>query len=106
MTIAAYPIPPADAATVTADLHGLPTGRLTSRGTAAHAFVDTIHDLTAWITARGGYTTRERAGGGLHLWTLRTSTEPRDNGDTTPIFIHVTVLDEEPVPKALTAALA
>ncbi|MGV2914646.1 hypothetical protein [Streptomyces alfalfae] len=106
MTISAYPITPANAAQITADLYGLPTGRLSSRETAAHAFVDTLDDLTTWLAIRGGYTTRERAGGGLHLWTLRTTTEPRQDGTRTPVFVHVTVLDEEPVPDELTAALA
>lgn len=105
MTIA-FRTDPALAATVTADLHGLPTGRLTTRDTAAHAFVDEPADLTAWLTARGGYTTRERAGGGVVLWTLRTTTEPRADHTTTPVYVHVLVLDEEQIPAELTAALA
>lgn len=101
-----YPISPADAATITAELHNLPTGRLVTRGTAAHAFVDQLDDLTNWMSARGGYTTRERAGGGVTLWTLRTTTEPRADQTTTPVFIHVLALDEEQVPDELTEALA
>lgn len=101
-----FKVTPADAATVTAELHSLPTGRLYSRPAAAHAFVDHLDDLTAWLTARGGYTTHERLAGGLALWTLRTTTEPREDHSTTPVFVHVTVLDETPVPHALTAALA
>lgn len=101
-----FTVTPADAATVTAEVHGLPTGRLYNRPAAAHAFVDHLDDLTAWLTARGGYTTHERLAGGLVLWTLRTHTEPREDHSTTPVFVHVTVLDEEPVPYELTAALA
>ncbi|MFD1278056.1 hypothetical protein ACFQ51_56910 [Streptomyces kaempferi] len=52
---------PTVAARVTADLHGLPTGRLTARDTAAHIFTADIHELRAWINALGGFVTRQRA---------------------------------------------
>ncbi|MGH8917427.1 MAG: hypothetical protein ACRD0H_03665 [Actinomycetes bacterium] len=107
MTItAAYRTAPDYAAAVTADLHNLPTGRLTSRENAAHIFTNRLDDLTAWLTARGGYTTHERAAGDLTNWTLRTSTEPRADGTSTPVLVHAQALTHEPVPAELTAALA
>lgn len=106
MTTVTYPITPADAATVTADLHALPTARTVSRDNTAHVFVTTLDDLTAWLDTCGGYTTRDRAAGGLTTWTLRTHTGPRSDGSRTPIRVHATALDEEPVPDDLTNALA
>ncbi|MEW2393117.1 hypothetical protein AB0933_32625 [Streptomyces venezuelae] len=106
MTTVTYPITPADAATVTADLHTLPAARIVSRDSVAHVFVTTLDDLNAWLEACGGYTTRDHAAGGLTTWMLRTHTGPRDDGSRTPIRVHTTVLDEEMVPDELTNALA
>ena len=97
---------PTLAATVTADHHGLPTGRLTARGPVAHIFTADIDDLAAWLTARGGYTLRQAAGSGVSQWTLHTTTEPRDDGSTTPVLVHALHLDDEPVLPGLHFALA
>jgi hypothetical protein len=94
------------AAAATADHYGLPTGRLDVRGDAAHIFTAQIADLTAWLNARGGYTTRERGAGDVTHWTLRTSTEPRGDGTTTTVRVHASALSDEDVPHELTAALA
>jgi hypothetical protein len=97
---------PVAAAQVTADLHGLPTGRLTARNTAAHIFTADLADLLAWRTALGGDVTRQRAGGGVTLWTLHTHTEPRSDGTHTPILVHSLALTHEPIDPALSDAVA
>lgn len=97
---------PALAATVTADNHGLPTGRTAAYDNAAHIFLDHTDGLVAWHDALGGYTTRQEAGHGVVLWTLHTSTEPRGDGTRTPVLVHALALDHELVYDALTAALA
>ncbi|MFD8777474.1 hypothetical protein [Streptomyces sp. NPDC059916] len=97
---------PALAAAVTIDLHGLPAVRITASDTAAHIVTAQLGDLTTWLTARGGYTTRERCAGGITHWTLRTSTEPRGDGSTTPVLVHALALTHEDVPYELVAALA
>ena len=97
---------PADAARATADFHGLPTGRLTSRDGAAHIFTDNINDLRAWLNACGGYVLRERAGLGVVLWTLRTHTEPRSDGTRTPITVHALALAEEAIHPDITESVA
>lgn len=101
-----FRIDPALAATVTADRHNLPQGRLTARGSVAHIFAVDLTDLETWRLARGGYTLRQQAGSGVSQWTLHTSTDPRTDGTTTPVLVHALHLDDEPVPPALTGALA
>lgn len=97
---------PARAATITADLHSLPTGRLTARNSVAHIFTADIDDLEAWLNARGGYILRQPAGSGISQWTLHTTTEPRSDGTTTPVLVHALHLDDEPVLPTLHFALA
>jgi hypothetical protein len=105
-TIARTSTEPTTAALVTADLHGLPIGRLIARNDAAHIFTDDIRHLHAWLTACGGYTTRERAGLGVTLWTLRTHTEPRSDGSRTPVLVHALALNEEPIHPDITESVA
>ena len=97
---------PTDAAQVTADHHGLPTGRLTAHNSAAHIFTADLADLLAWRAALGGTVTRQRAGLGVTLWTLRTHTEDRSDGSHTPILVHSLALTDEPVDHALSDAIA
>lgn len=99
-------ITPTDAAQAAADHLGLPTGRLTQHGDTAHIFTDNHHHLHAWLKALGGYTTRERAALGITHWTLRTHTEPRDDGSTTPIHIHASALPEEDIHPDIANAVA
>lgn len=99
-------ITPDAAAQAAADYLGLPTGRLIARDGTAHIFTDDIHDLRAWLNALGGYTTRERAGLGVTLWTLRTHTAPRTDGTTTPIHVHALALAEEHIHPDITESLA
>lgn len=97
---------PAIAAQVTADLHGLPTSRLTTRGDAAHIFTADLAHLLAWRTALGGDVTRQRAGGDVTLWTLHTHTEPRSDDTRTPVLVHALALTHEPTDPALSDAVA
>ncbi|GAX57237.1 hypothetical protein [Streptomyces olivochromogenes] len=97
---------PAIDAQVTADLHGLPTGRITARDTAAHIFTADIHELRAWINALGGYVTRQRAGGAVTLWTLHTHTELRSDGSSTPVLVHALSLAGEDIHPDITEAVA
>jgi hypothetical protein len=97
---------PTVAALVTANLHGLPTGRLTARDTAAHIFTADIHELRAWINALGGFVTRQRAGGAVTLWTLHTHTEPRSDGSSTPVLVHALSLASEDVHPDITESVA
>ena len=98
------PITPHAAAQAAADYLGLPTGRLTTRNDTAHIFTADMTDLLAWRTALGGTVTRQRAGLGVTLWTLRTHTEPRNDGTRTPILVHCLSLTHEPVDPSLTDA--
>jgi hypothetical protein len=97
---------PTVAALVTANLHSLPTGRLIARNGAAHIFTADVHELRAWLNALGGYVTRERAGLGVTLWTLRTHTEPRSDGSTTPVLVHALTLAEEAIHPDITESVA
>ena len=99
-------IDPADAATVTADLHNLPTGRVSAQDGTAHVFADDTDSLVEWHDALGGHTTRRDAGPGVVLWTLHTATEPYGDDSRTPVLVHTLALDHEPVYEALTTALA
>ena len=97
---------PTTEAQVTADHHGLPTGRTVPYDNAAHIFLDTVDDLAKWLRATGGYTTRRDAGPGVVLWTLITHTELRADGTATPVIVHSLALDTEEVDYALTDAVA
>jgi hypothetical protein len=97
---------PAIAAQATADLHGLPTGRLTTRGDAAHIFTADLADLLAWRAALGGTVTRQRAGGDITLWTLHTHTEPRSDDTHTTVLVHALTLTHEPTDPHLADAVA
>ncbi|MEU7338639.1 hypothetical protein [Streptomyces sp. NPDC007074] len=97
---------PITAARVTADLHGLPTGRLIARDTAAHIFTADVYELRAWINALGGFVTRQRAGGAVTLWTLHTHTEPRSDGSTTAVLVHALSLADEDIHPDITEAVA
>ncbi len=97
---------PITATQVTADHHGLPTGRLTSRDTTAHIFLESLNGLLMWMAATGGYTTRRPAGPGVVMWTLVTHTEPRADGTATPVLVHSLALDTEDVDHHLTDSAA
>ncbi|MEZ7005616.1 hypothetical protein [Streptomyces sp. AD55] len=86
------PLSPALKAHTTADLHGLPHGRITEQGTEAHVFVADLDDLTAWWMALEGRITCQNAGPGVCLWTLHTNT---DHGRGTPIRVHALALDTD-----------
>lgn len=77
-------------AEVTADLNGLPSGRITEHDSAAHVFTSGLDDLTAWFMFLGGHITRQAAGPGVVLWTLHTQI-----GDVyaTPVLVHALALD-------------
>lgn len=94
------------AAIVTAELHSLPTGRITQRNSAAHIFTADIDELRPWLTARGGHVTRQAAGLGVTLWTLHTTTEPRSDGTTTPVLVHALSLTHEGIHPDLLNAVA
>ncbi|MGW0948475.1 hypothetical protein ACWD4O_38795 [Streptomyces sp. NPDC002623] len=100
------PIIPHAAAQAAADYLGLPTGRLTTHNDTAHIFADDITHLLAWRDALGGDVTRQRAGLGVTLWTLRTHTEPRTDGTRTPILVHCLRLTDEPIHPTLADATA
>ncbi|MEU5043227.1 hypothetical protein [Streptomyces griseorubiginosus] len=101
-----HPTDPATAAQTTADIHGLPTGRLTTRHTEAHIFLESTDGLLKWLDATGGYTTRRPAGPGVVMWTLVTHTEPHPDGTATPVLVHSLALDTEHVDDDLTNAAA
>lgn len=94
------------AAIVTAELHGLPTGRTVRNDNAAHIFLDHVDGLAQWLHATGGYTTRRDASPGVVLWTLVTHTEPLPDGTATPVLVHFPALDIEEVDQDLVDALA
>lgn len=100
------PIDPITAAQVTADHYGLPTGRIESRDTTAHVFLNSLHGLAEWHAATGGYTTCWPAGSGVVLWTLHTHTDNHGDGTHTPIYVHAPALADQLVPHELTDAAA
>lgn len=96
-------ISPAIQAEVTADLNGLPRGRITSQGTEAHVFTAGLDDLTAWWLALNGRITCQDAGPGVCLWTLHTDT---DHGNGTPVHVHALALDTDQLDADITDAVA
>lgn len=66
------PLGPAVKAEVTADLNGLPHGRITEHQGAAHVFTAGLADLENWFMFLGGRITHQPAGTGVVLWTLHT----------------------------------
>jgi hypothetical protein len=80
---------PALAALVTADTHGLNTAHLiTAREGQAHVFVADLNDIRPWLNELGGHITRQPAGPDMEMWTLRTHTDFRSDGTSTPILMH------------------
>ena len=86
------PLGPAIKAETTADLNGLPHGRITEQGTEAHVFTAGLDDLVSWFMALGGRITCQTAGPGVCLWTLHTDTD-HDNGAT--VRVHALALDTD-----------
>lgn len=101
-----HTIDPTTAAETTADIHGLPTGRIGHHAGTAHVFLDSPYGLAQWLDATGGYTTRREAGAGVVMWTLHTHTPTRGDGTATPILVHSLALEGAWVPERLTDALA
>lgn len=90
------PLGPAVKAEVTADMNGLPHGRITEQGTDAHVFTAGLTELTDWFLALGGRITCQPApqNSGVCLWTLHTDT---DHGNGTPIHVHALALDTDQI---------
>ncbi|MET8585687.1 hypothetical protein ABZX39_33190 [Streptomyces collinus] len=88
------PLGPAVKAEVTADLNGLPHGRITEQGTEAHAFVTGLDELVDWYMALGGRITHQPAGTGVTKWTLHTDT---DHGTGTTVRVHALALDTDQI---------
>ncbi|MGW3383283.1 hypothetical protein ACWDCO_24245 [Streptomyces albogriseolus] len=90
------PLGPAVRTEVTADLNGLPHGRITEQGNEARVILAGLDELTDWFTALGGRITCEPAphDSGVCLWTLHTHTE-RTHG--TPIRVHALALDTDQI---------
>lgn len=86
------PLGPAVKAEVTADLNGLPHGRITEQGTEAHVFTTGLDELVDWYLALGGRITHQPAGTGVTKWTLHTRTE---RGHGTTVRVHALAPDTD-----------
>lgn len=89
-------------AEVTADLHGLPHGRITDRDGEAQVFTTGLADLELWFLALGGHITRQPAGSNAALWTLHTHT---DHHNGTPVAVYALALDTDEIDPGLADAV-
>lgn len=98
------PLGPAIKAQVTADYNGLPNQRITEQDDRAHVFTADLNELAAWHMALGGHIDRQPApaGSGVVLYTLHTTTDPRDG---IPVDVHTLALDTEDLDDDLARAL-
>ncbi|MFJ9029756.1 hypothetical protein ACIRQP_14730 [Streptomyces sp. NPDC102274] len=64
-----------------------------------------IDVLAAWLDEMGGTVSRLPVGD-LVLWTLRTQTEPWDDGSRAVVLVSVLLLDDESVMPEIVAAVA
>jgi hypothetical protein len=87
------PLGPAVKAEVTADLNGLPHGRITQYQDVAHVFTVGLPELELWFMALGGPITRQPAGQGVVHYTLRTLTE-RTRGARIAVHASALVTDQ------------
>ncbi|MBP5918715.1 hypothetical protein F3K34_43815 [Streptomyces sp. LBUM 1486] len=90
---------------VTADYNGLPHDRISEQDGTAHVFTAGLPELEAWYIALGGRLTRQPAptGSGVTLWTLHTTTSPRDG---TPVRVHALALDTDQIDADIAHAVA
>lgn len=96
------PLNAAVKAEVTADLNGLPHGRITDRDGEAQVFTTELADLELWFLALGGHITRQPAGSKAALWTLHTDT---DHGHGVPVAIYALALDSDQIDPAIADAV-
>ena len=96
------PLGPAVKAEVTAELNGLPHGRITEHHDTAHVFTTSLQELELWFLTLGGPITRQPAGQGVVHYTLRTYTE-RTHG--TRIAVHASALATDEIDPACADAV-
>jgi hypothetical protein len=90
---ATRPLDAAVKAEVTADLNGLPHGRITQYHDVAHVFTVGLAELELWFMALGGPITRQPDGQGVVHYTLRTFTE-RTHGARIAVHASALVTDQ------------
>jgi hypothetical protein len=88
------PLNAAVKAEVTAELNGLPRGRITEHHGAAYVFTDRLADIEAWYLALGGRITHKPVGDGTTIWSLDTLTE-RTHG--APVRVRCMALDTDQI---------
>jgi hypothetical protein len=96
------PLDSAVKAEVTADLNGLPHGRITDRDGEAQVFTSGLRDLEVWFLALGGHIARQPAGNKAALWTLRTNT---DHGHGVPVAVYALALDSDQIDPSIADAV-
>lgn len=96
------PLNAAVKAEVTADLNGLPHGRITQHDDQAHVFTIGLAELELWFIALGGHITRQPAGEGVVLWTLTTDT---DHGHGAPVRVYAPALDTDQIDPSIADAI-
>ncbi|MFJ7023203.1 hypothetical protein ACIQUW_33060 [Streptomyces sp. NPDC101117] len=96
------PLNAAVKAEVTADLNGLPHGRITDRDGEAQVFTASLSELELWWLALGGHITRQPAGTKAALWTLHTNT---DHGQGAHVAVYALSLDTDQIDPAIAHAV-
>ena len=90
---ATRPLGPAVKAEVTAELNGLPHGRIDEQDGVAHVFTASLDDLTRWFMALGGRITPQPADQGVIHYTLHALTE-RTHGARIAVHASALVTDQ------------
>ena len=117
MTLPKAPLPDAEKARALAqnrnaftvdcliDATGLPAPVRIPRAESVHVMVADVDDLGEWLRALGGEIHVSPEFEGVELWTLHTSTEPREDGSSTRVLVSVPVPSGELVMEWIRAAV-
>jgi hypothetical protein len=85
---------------------GLPAPVRIPRAESVHVMCADVHDLGEWLRALGGEIHVSPEFEGVELWTLHSTTEPREDGTFTRVLVSVPVPVGELVMDWIRAAVA
>lgn len=118
MTLPKAPLPDAEMARALAqqqnartvdyliDGSNLPAPVRIPRAESVHVMVADVDDLGEWLRALGGEIHVSPEFEGVELWTLHSSTEPREDGTSTRVLVSVPVPSGELVMSWIRSAVA